>query len=74
LSGTAAGKAPGMTDEKHEHDETEDAEEPEDPKLLPDREAMSLIAPGGGGFAGIIPAIGPDADLPAPPPVPPGSK
>jgi hypothetical protein len=44
-----------MTDEKHEPDE---AEEPEDPTLLPDREAMSVIAPTGG-LGGILP-IGPE--------------
>jgi len=60
-----------MTEEKHEPDEEDEAE---DPKLLPNREVMALIAPGGGGLGGIIPAIGPEADQPLPPAPPPASK
>jgi hypothetical protein len=70
LSRAAPGKADGMTDEKRKPDD-EDVEETADPELLPDREVMSLIAPGGGGFAGIIPAIGPEPGI-TPAPLPPG--
>jgi len=56
-----------MTDEKRKPD---DEDETEDPKLLPDREVMSLIAPGGG-VGGIIPAIGPEPGI-TPAPLPPG--
>jgi hypothetical protein len=58
-----------MTDEKHD---PEEAEEPPDGTLLPDRELMSLISPGGGGLGGIIPAIGPEQGLPAAAPAPGG--
>ena len=60
-----------MADEKQE---PVDEDEAEDPKLLPEREVMSLIAPGGGGLGGLIPAIGPEPDQPLPPAPPPASK
>jgi hypothetical protein len=61
-----------MTDEKHTRDEPDEAEDGADATLLPGREVMSLIAPGGGGMGGIIPAIGAEPGFPTGAPAPGG--